>query len=718
MVDIPELFSRRDEWLQGLILSYDIAPLSFFENEVLCRLKIEQNLTLAIDERNRRKLLYQDKQSPLYMGAYYNLEGVKVRNGGAFHPKFYLFVNDKKANLAMGSFNLTEDSHKRNVETVISLSFELDDLEQEETGLLKDIRDFLKDTFVDENDILEDVSPALREAVDNIITGPFFSAVEKLREPKKRRYRFLSSANDPLIEQVIDTFGRNPEIRRIDVMSPYYDDDASAITELKKNAGEIKLFVPAKKSTFPIKEFLRKKLSKVSVYSGDVIESKITRFIHAKRYRFYLKEENWDFITSANLTMPGLFNGGIESSCRNLEIGLLMTASDGKFPGIDGYSLDNELKSIQDRDEIPTAGDSNSVEDSKVIIESACFDGKDVVFSCKKSDMVKSMNLKTLLKIGDYNYEQVKPVEEDGLYKIRPDVEIEGNWSLILKLTAEDWESYPYFVSRKTHTPNQIPSLGASAYQRCLQKGGIDGLELAFRLAEESEREDWLLYLLYSWDLAKILAGLSTAEASGEATDIIPNVIRRNRTDYSEKLFKGNMDLLLADTERALDKLKRFFNGLAGIQKSCAENFISFGLPIVLEISNKFHIVISKQEADKKEDPTLTHPKYTWLQNVEEYRRYFSSFTDIFTQIAGTADNKDLDMVIMAVGTQTWYFKMHSKETLEYYESKNIIPRNLIAVSADRLRASFQQFKNDPVCRERLNDLFGKYKIDPLEWKG
>ncbi|MFZ2654190.1 MAG: hypothetical protein WAX69_04695 [Victivallales bacterium] len=718
MVDIPDLFSRRDEWLQGLILSYDIAPLSFFENEVLCRLKIEQNLTLAINERNRRKLLYQDKQSPLYMGAYYNLEGVKVRNGGAFHPKFYLFVNDKKANLAMGSFNLTENSFKRNLETVVSLSFELDDLDQEETGLLKDIRTFLKGAFVDENDIIEGVSPVLREAVDNIIRGPFFSTVEKMKEPRKRQYHFLSSEKDPLIKQVSDVIGRNPEIRRIDAMSPYYDDDVFAIAGLKKLADEVRLFVPAKKSTFPVKKFLLKKISRISVYSGDITENKIARHIHAKRYRFYQKNGDWDLVTSANLSMPGLFNDGSSSSCRNLEIGLLMPADEGMFPGIDGYSLDNKLESIETSEEPPVAGDSSPIEEDKVIIESACFDGKDVVFSCKKSDMVKTMNLNTLLKIGDFDYEQMKPVEEGGLYRIRPDVAVEGNWSLILMLTAGTWKSYPYFVSRKMHTPNQIPSLGASAYQRCLQKGGIDGLELAFRLAEESEREDWLLYLLYSWDLAKILAGLSTAEASGEATDIVPNVIRRNRTDYSEKLFKGNMDLLLTDTERALDKLKRFFNGLAGIQKSCAENFISFGLPIVLEISNKFLIVISKQEAINKEDPTLTHPKYTWFQNVEEYKRYLSRFIDAYIYTLGTAGNSDLDLFILAVSIRGWYFRMHTAKTLRELDLGMKMSKNLISVSEDRIRANWQQFKDDPICREKLNNLFVKYKIDPLEGAG
>jgi hypothetical protein len=418
--------------------------------------------------------------------------------------------------------------------------------------------------------------------------------------------------------------------------------------------------------------------------------------------------------------MPGLFNDG--AKCRNLEIGILMPAEGGKFPGIDAFNLDNSLASIDTRkDDTPST--KNHIVDENIAIESACFDGKDVIFNYRKAVADKFKNLQSKLKVGELEYETLKPLEEDGFYKIRPSVEIEGDQCIILKLVSKnpEWESYPYFVSRKVHTPNLLPALGDSAFQRCLREGGTEGLDMAFRLAEESGREDWLLYLLYCWDLAKILAGQEAGDPPPEGFDPLPNVIPRKKTDYSEKRFSQNVDLVLDDTDRALEKLKKFFDELFESKNAIIGNFIEYALPLVLEISWKFHKIICEQEANQKakwdNGYIWVWPKFTLFFNIQKYERYFSFFVESFLRANELSKNTNQDSCLLTAIILVWYRKMHTQKTLaeKGLDSSKQIYGQFMAMPEEELLTIMQLVKDSPDCREKLNELFSKYKIEPLE---
>ena len=81
--------------------------------------------------------------------------------------------------LLMGSFNLTNSGFKRNFESVIRLEFRLGNLEPGDRDFILEVRDFLQNTFVDNNDLIEPVANNLKRTVDDLIRSPFFRSVDE-----------------------------------------------------------------------------------------------------------------------------------------------------------------------------------------------------------------------------------------------------------------------------------------------------------------------------------------------------------------------------------------------------------------------------------------------------------------------------------------------------------------------------------------------------------
>jgi len=257
-----------------------------------------------------------------------------VHGGGCFHPKLYLFASENSVWIATGSFNLTDTGFKRNIEAVAVVEFQRDRLGSDEATFLGEIANFLRAAFCESNPLIEPASECLRITVTDILSSPVFREAESIHSARSSNCIFLSSLGGSLLEQICRVAGVQT-FKRIEVLSPFFDDDASAIRRLKKISQKLVLHIPAKKSLLPAELFeTESDLRKIPVFTVACVKDNVPRFCHAKLYRFHGQNDSWSFLTSANLSLPGMVNGGFP---RNVEIGVLYRETkSGAFPGI-GY---------------------------------------------------------------------------------------------------------------------------------------------------------------------------------------------------------------------------------------------------------------------------------------------------------------------------------------------------------------------------------------------
>ena len=108
--------------------------------------------------------------------------------------------------------------------------------------------------------------------------------------------------------------------------------------------------------------------------------------------------------------------------------------------------------------------------------------------------------------------------------------------------------------------------------------------------------------------MEKILQGLSVVEKSEEGVESTPNTEGHKKTNYSKKRFKNNVDFILQDSNKGLQRLKNYIEQLGDETDKELNMFMQYGLPIYLEITYKFWKKINEQEKSKKEQMTPGKP--------------------------------------------------------------------------------------------------------------
>ena len=196
------------------------------------------------------------------------------------------------------------------------------------------------------------------------------------------------------------------------------------------------------------------------------------------------------------------------------------------------------------------------------------------------------------------------PLRREGEeYYFEPNLEIEGDKRIqfLLFPSVSDFKTLPANVNRLRHEPNYLPALGASAFHECVRVGGEEGLAKAFTIAQNSGKEDWLLYLFTHWSLEKILVGMRKgspgSEDIPETDNITPSLKEKKRTDYTNKVLRKNVsDLLgLSNIRMNLKKFLDKFDELSGenIEKTIKYN--KFCFPLFLEIAFKFYAILNRE---------------------------------------------------------------------------------------------------------------------------
>ncbi|MFB6447154.1 hypothetical protein [Bradyrhizobium tunisiense] len=252
---------------------------------------------------------------------------VPVATTSCFHPKLALRYGKVKARLIVGSANVTSAGWARNLELVSALSWQARDEDQDGevhrtlfvrahrwlTALI-DPGDDSKATYKLElvrsqspwidDDGLEGNTPfnlSDGSQIDLLLSDP--SNATGLAD------RMLKLVDEP--------------IERLTIISPYWDDQLSALKRLNAAVGEpdLRIFLsqnvrnPSRSSRFPIGAIGKLALKFHPLGTGGESDD---RFLHAKMFLFHGSDHDFLFIGSANCTvaalgMPG--KSGVNHEC-------------------------------------------------------------------------------------------------------------------------------------------------------------------------------------------------------------------------------------------------------------------------------------------------------------------------------------------------------------------------------------------------------------------
>jgi HKD family nuclease len=585
-------------------------------------------MTVVIDGTTHDNLM-QRADNPTRLGINYNMEKIRVARGGVFHPKLYLFVSETSCSVALGSFNLTESGLKKNVEAGLAFTFNLEELQSDEAQLLMDLRDWLVNLFTEPNDLVSAVSPGLRSLVTEITSGPFFTAVQQ-RPESPRRWHLLSSLSSGIWSQVLS---RLPgPISRLEVLSPFFDGDVSGFRTAAASCSDVSLYVPMR-AEFPKSALAGDPdlLSALSLFSVQKVEHSIDRPIHAKLIRFTVDERQWLLVGSANFTSSGLFRDGYP---RNVELSLLFEEDEGTdFFAAAGLTITPNTSLSQFNVLPPRSGQRAVQIVQRPAVESADYHSGQIHLLLNPSPAQTYAGGDISLVLGS-SEPSLYPLPKQLLkHTFEPELEIDGGQLIQLRLVSHDGtqQSPLVFVNRRHHDQNLQPTLGAHVYSRCVRLGGLRGIQEAFKIAEESGREDWMWYLLTRWNLSRILA---QSVDNGEEVDDdsgIPNLSARTHKRHHVRLRSNLSTLLMASDKVIRCRLSDFSRSIYTLPTSDQlGSFNQYCMPLFFEVTARFHAILKREEAKHEEDPTIIYPAYTWYKNFQRYKPLLNMiYTDL-----------------------------------------------------------------------------------------
>ena len=255
-------------------------------------------LTLALDNRS---------SLPARAGSHYTVSGVGGR-GGVFHPKLLLQIGRDRARLMVGSANMTAAGLAGNLELVTTFrSLEADDAARE---LIVQAWRYIEAFLSPEQ---------TRQAQWMLARSPWIAHSEVTSDPIR-----LADGTDGMLlfsgdgEGIGRRFSRlvTGKVRRLIVVSPYWDSSLGAIVDLTRQLEPERtgvLIDPATQA-FPA-ETVARRLPEVEVYARKAFGG--TRFMHAKAILALAEDADHILIGSANCTTAAL--GSSETTEVNAE---------------------------------------------------------------------------------------------------------------------------------------------------------------------------------------------------------------------------------------------------------------------------------------------------------------------------------------------------------------------------------------------------------------
>lgn len=303
-------------WHSSLMTTYSVDPVFYdtYIERFLRRDGCDNNILLA-DAAMLTCALQENPAGFRRAGQRYAVVPVSVR--GCFHPKIHLRLGQSKARLIIGSANATSAGWCRNLEILGEFDWHLEGSGLKTGPLIRKAYDYCTHWFQRSSSAVIDYkvqqhwqgSPWLRDlqANDEAIELSDGTAVDVLCE--------RGGTTPSLLEQFRARL-RGERVRRLIVLSPYWDADLSGLRELRDafSGCPTIIVLHPEKSTFPIHE-LKESDDVKFVELRARVESQ--RFPHCKLFIAETAKADHVLYGSANCSDDAL--GLLKKAARNAE---------------------------------------------------------------------------------------------------------------------------------------------------------------------------------------------------------------------------------------------------------------------------------------------------------------------------------------------------------------------------------------------------------------
>lgn len=284
-----------------------------FENIALHRLRAAgcNNNLVIVDAGMLAHTLENAIELPRHAGRQYTVAG--TRSKGVFHPKVILQVGRKTGRFIVSSANLTAPGLAGNLEVIGQISASPGNAG--ESGLLAAAWHYVE-RFLDteQEAIAYQVARIRRQAPWLMDVAPAEGTVSLANGQEAA---FLAGNSRRTIASRFAAFLGGVPVRRLVVISPYWDEDLKALRDLQVSTGarEVCVLVGGYRPSFPTH----------TLVAGDPIRlfplgMGDTRFVHAKVLIAQTRDADHVLYGSANCTVAGVgasrtFDGRNEEAC-------------------------------------------------------------------------------------------------------------------------------------------------------------------------------------------------------------------------------------------------------------------------------------------------------------------------------------------------------------------------------------------------------------------
>jgi len=284
-----------------------------YEAIVLSRLRGagSRNNILIADQRMLSHALGGASLPPQFAGRLYSVCGATA--SGVFHPKIVLQLGRRKGRLIVGSANTTAAGLAGNMELVGLV--ECDESAGPEQSLVASAYDYVESILDKKNRAVAQQISWMQARVPWLNRTEAATATVELLDGTPAA--FLAT-NDRLgiMQRFVEAIAGDP-IERLIVLSPYWDADLRAISELARTLGssENTVLIDKSRALFPVQAMSG--LSNLRLIDlGDFSKG---RFVHAKLIIAQSKIADHVLFGSANCTVAALgregFGGSNEEAC-------------------------------------------------------------------------------------------------------------------------------------------------------------------------------------------------------------------------------------------------------------------------------------------------------------------------------------------------------------------------------------------------------------------
>ena len=281
-----------------------------YESIALQRLKRSgcHNNILLVDHRMLTSALEGGFTLPKFSGSRYNVVGVSAK--GIFHPKIILQLGRKTGRLIVSSANMTAAGMAGNFE--IGGVIEFKNLNEEVPLRIISNAWLYVGKFINSASYASEQMKWARERSLWLINNKL--------SPKP--IEFADGLNvELLVNSGIQSIGARFEelvndkpVKRLIVMSPYWDKELSALNSLVENLGvsECIILIDKDKCLFPTDALKKREFPKLKIFNLDGFELSKSRFAHAKLIIAQTNNSDHVLFGSANCSVAAL--GGKYSS--------------------------------------------------------------------------------------------------------------------------------------------------------------------------------------------------------------------------------------------------------------------------------------------------------------------------------------------------------------------------------------------------------------------